>query len=223
VHHNKILRQLSGKANRLIIPHLRPVTLRKDLVLYEAGQRLKHVYFPDQAVISCLSSTVEGGSIEVCLIGHEGVVGLSAVLSNRTMFRAVVQIPGTAYTLDCDLLRRELAHCEPVHNLLLNYMGGLLVQLAQAAVCNRFHSVDKRFSRWLLAAHDRAPGNRIPMTQDAMARILGSRRASVSGVAASFQKKGMLEYSRGVIRILDRKSLESETCECYQTISSTYR
>jgi CRP-like cAMP-binding protein len=109
-----------------------------------------------------------------------------------------------------------------VHHVLLRYTSVLLIQLAQTAVCNKFHSIDKRFSRWLLTAHDRTASNEIPMTQEGLARILGSRRASVSGVAAAFQRKGLLQYKRGVIKILDRRSLESNVCECYHTISAAY-
>src|SRR5207244_11258542 len=103
--------------------------------------------------------------------------------------------------------------CETLHRLLLHYTNALLIQVAQTAVCNKFHSVEERFCRWLLMAHDRSVADRIPLTQEALARVLGSRRASVSVTASSFQKKGAIRYSRGVIRILDRKYLENATCE----------
>ena len=109
-----------------------------------------------------------------------------------------------------------------LHRLLLYYTNALMVQIAQTAVCNKFHSVEKRFCRWLLMAHDRCVSDEMPLTQEALARILGSRRASVSIVASVFQKKGAIRYSRGVIRILDRKQLESASCECYETISAAY-
>ena len=219
---NRILRNLPPKESRLIVPHLKPVLLIKDRVLYEAGERLKEVYFPENALTSYLAGTAEGGSIEVCVVGNEGIVGLSSLLSGRTVFHAVVQIPGPAHAIRCDVLRKEFGRCDVVHRTILRYTSATLVQLAQTAVCNKFHSIQERFSRWLLMAQDRVANNEIPMTQDSMARTLGSRRASISGVAGALQRKGVIRYNRGVISILDRKSLESEACECYQTIVAAH-
>jgi CRP-like cAMP-binding protein len=134
----------------------------------------------------------------------------------------VVQVPGQAYSISSDFLRKEFGRCDVVHHILLRYTGALLIQLAQTAVCNKFHSIDQRFCRWLLMATNRIRTNDIPMTQDAMARILGSRRASISGVAGALQKKGIIQYNRGVISILNPKALEAECCECYQTIVAAY-
>jgi CRP-like cAMP-binding protein len=222
VYKNRILRALPPKESRLIVPQLKPVLLAKDLVLYEPGTRIKRVYFPDDALISYLSGTADGESIEVSVVGNEGVVGLSALLSDRTTFRATVQIPGRAYEIASEFLKKEFVRCDVIHRTLLHYTNAFITQLAQTGVCNRFHSTQERFSRWLLMVHDRIGRNQIPMTQDGMARILGSRRASISGVAGAFQKRGVIQYNRGAIAIVDRKSLESEACECYQTIVAAH-
>jgi CRP-like cAMP-binding protein len=197
--------------------------LSKDAVLYEAGQRIKEVYFPEQAMISYVAGTSDGETIEVGVVGNEGLVGIGSLMEGFTEFRAVVQIPGHAYAVNYDFLRREFSRCDVINRVLMHYTKGLLVQVGQIAVCNKFHSVEERFCRWLLMAVDKTSGQSIPMTQEALARVLGTRRASVSGVAGEFQRKGSIRYTRGTISILNRKQLESEVCECYETISAAHK
>jgi CRP-like cAMP-binding protein len=215
---NKILRRLPPKEQRVFSPQLKPIVLQKGTVLYEAGQKITQVYFPETAMVSYLSGTSEGETIEVCVVGNEGIVGVASLLANSTAFRVVVQISGRAYSLSQDLLRREFKRCDVLHSLLLDYTNGLLVQVAQTAVCNKFHSVEERFCRWLLMACDRIDSNDVPMTQDAMARVLGSRRASVTVVAGALQRKGVIGHKRGVVTLIDRRHLETVACECYETI-----
>jgi len=219
---NHILRDLPPREIKLMMPHLRQVWLAKDHVLSEAGERVRQVFFPDEALISYLSETADGDCIEVSVVGNEGAVDLGALLSQRNTFRAVVQIPGKAYVISTDFLKKEFGRCGLVHRAILQYTAALLMQLAQVVVCNKFHSIDERFCRWLLMAKDRITADNIPMTQEAMARILGSRRASVSDVAGALRKKGLIRYNRGVISILDRTALETACCECYQTITTAH-
>jgi CRP-like cAMP-binding protein len=219
---NRILKGLPPRESRIILPQLRQIWLPKDHVLSEAGERVKEVIFPDQVLISFLSDTADGGSIEVCVVGNEGAVDLGTLLSQRAAFRAVVQIPGQAHVISSDFLRKEFGRCDVVHRILLNYTAALLSQLAHTAVCNKFHSIYQRFCRWLLLASDRIRSSDIPMTQDAMGRVLGSRRASISAVAVALQRKGLIQYGRGAISILNRKALEAESCECYQTINAAH-
>lgn len=221
-HRNQILRALPPRESRLLEPHLKPLMLAKDAVLYEAGERIKHVYFPEEAIISCLSVTADGESIEVCVVGNEGIIGITSLFENVTAFRAVVQVPGRAYAVSCEFLQTEFGRCDVVHRLLLRYTNALLLQLSQTAVCNKFHSVEERFCRWLLTAHDKSTNHSIPMTHDALARVLGTRRASISGAAAAFQRNGAIRYERGTIAILNRKKLEADTCECYETIAAAH-
>jgi len=222
-HRNRILRALPPREIRLVTPHLRPTFLAKDAVLYEAGQRIKEVYFPEQAMISYLAGTSDGETIEVGVVGNEGIVGMGSLMEGFTEFRAVVQIPGHAYAINYDFLRREFGRCDVINRVLMHYTKGLLVQVGQTAVCNKFHSVEERFCRWLLTAVDKSSAHSIPMTQEALARVLGTRRASVSGAAGSFQRKGSIRYTRGTISILNRKQLETEVCECYETISAAHK
>jgi len=221
-HRNRILKDLPARESRLLTPHLRPVVLAKDAVLYEAGQRIRQVYFPEEAMVSCLSGTADGESIEVCVVGNEGIVGITSLFENVTAFHAVVQIPGRAYAVNCDFMQTEFGRCDVVHRVVLRYMNALLLQLSQTAVCNKFHSVEERFCRWLLTAQDKAAMHSIPMTHDALARVLGTRRASISGAAAAFQRSGAIRYERGTISILNRKKLEEDTCECYEAIATAH-
>jgi CRP-like cAMP-binding protein len=219
---NRILRALSSKEYRILAPHLKPLLVPKGTVLYEIGEKIRDVFFPEDAMISYLSGTVDGETLEVSVIGNEGVVGIASLFGESAAFRAVVQIPGRGYSMKRDTLLREFRRHEGLHRLLLHYTNALVVQVAQAAVCNKFHTVEERFCRWLLMAHDCSASDTIPMTQESLARVLGSRRASVSVVAAGFQRRAAIRYSRGVIRILDRKCLESAACECYETISAAH-
>jgi CRP-like cAMP-binding protein len=219
---NRILKALPAKEYRIIAPHLKPLLLPKGTVLYEVGERVNDLYFLEDAMISYLSGTADGETLEVSVIGNEGVAGIPSLLGGSAAFLSLVQIPGRAYSIKRDILRREFKRNEGLHRVLLHYMNALVVQVAQTAVCNKFHSVQERFCRWLLIAHDRTDSGTLPMTQEELGRVLGSRRASVSVVAAGFQKRGAIRYSRGVIRILDRKHLEAATCECYETISAAH-
>jgi len=219
---NRILKMLPAKECRTILPQLKTVNLSQGTVLYGAGERIHLVYFPEEATISYLSGTADGETLEVCVIGNEGVVGVPSLLADSTAFRAVVQLPGRAYAMRRDALEKEFKRCEALHRILLHYTNALLIQIAQTAVCNKFHSVEERFCRWLLMAHDRCIADEVPLTQEALSRVLGSRRASVSVTASAFQKKGAIRYSRGVIRILDRKHLETSSCECYETIYAAH-
>jgi CRP-like cAMP-binding protein len=217
---NRILKGLPPREGRILVPQLQEVWLTRDEVLSRPGERSRQVFFPDEGLISCISETTNGQSIEVCHVGNEGVVDLGGLLSQYTAFCAVVQIPGRAYRISSAVLKKEFDRCELVHQILMEYTAALVVQLAQTAVCNQFHSVKERFCRWLLMAQDRVKTNEITMTQDGMARTLGSRRASISGVAGALKRKGAIRYDRGIITILDRTALQSECCECYQTIAT---
>jgi CRP-like cAMP-binding protein len=219
---NEILRSLPAREMKLLNPELQPVNLEKGAVLHEPGESLAHVYFPAGSMVSYLSSTSEGQTIEVCVVGNEGMVGGPAMMSGSTAFRATVQIAGSAFRMTTEALRREFKRSETFHAILLRYTNALLVQVAQTAVCNKFHSVEERLCRWLLIADARSQAKQLTLTQDELARILGTRRASVTVAAGAMQKDGLIKYSRGVIDILDRQRVEQQACECYKTIAAAY-
>jgi CRP-like cAMP-binding protein len=220
---NHILRSLPKRELKLLAPQLQPINLEKGAVLYDAAQPLTHVYFPAGCMASYLSGTAESRTIDVCVVGSEGMVGGPGMLAEAAAFLTTVQIGGNAFRMAADALWSEFKRCEGLHSALLNYTNALLVQVAQTAVCNKFHSVEQRFCRWLLLAADRSQAKELPFTQDELARILGTRRASVTVVAGVMQKAGLIRYSRGTIRILDSVHLKEEACECYEVIADAYK
>ena len=195
-----------------------PLTLGQ--VLYEPGGLLDHVYFPTTCVVSCLYTMHDGSTAEMALAGNDGVVGVATFLGGSTMpHRAVVQIGGNALKMPVRVLQEEFARGGPLQHILLRYTHALIIQISQTAVCNRLHSVEQRLCRWLLLCHDRVNGAEIAMTQEFIANLLGGRRESVTIAAGHLQDMGLIQYSRGHIKILDREGLEMMVCECYRIVT----
>jgi CRP-like cAMP-binding protein len=188
-------------------------------VLYESGDKLRHVYFPTDSIISLLYVMENGASAEIAVVGNEGIVGVSLFMGGEsTPSRAVVQSAGTAYRLNGQRLKDEFDRHGELLVLLLRYTQALLTQMAQTAVCNRHHSIDQQLCRWLLLSLDRLPSNELTMTQELIANMLGVRREGVTDAAGKLQKLGVIEYSRGHIKVLDRHKLEELSCECYAVV-----
>lgn len=188
-------------------------------VLYESGEVLRHVYFPIDCIISLLYVMEDGASAEISVVGNEGLVGVALFMGGETTpSRAVVQSPGHAYRLVGQRLKDEFQSSRELRLLLLRYTQALLTQMAQTAVCNRHHSVNQQLCRWLLLSLDRLSSNSLPMTQELIANMLGVRREGVTEAAGKLQKIGVIEYSRGHIKVLDRPKLEEICCECYAVV-----
>lgn len=219
---NRILEALPAKERRLLSLQLSPINLARAAVLFEPGDIPEYVYFPIEAMVSYLSSTAAGQSIEVGLVGNEGVVGIATLFGNTTAFRAVVQVAGSAMRISRASLKREFSQSDGLRDTLLQYANALLTQIAQTAVCNKFHDIEARFCRWLLMAHDRLASSELVITHEAFARILGTRRASITIVAGRLQDAGAIRYSHGVVTILNRSILEKVACECYQIIVAAH-
>jgi CRP-like cAMP-binding protein len=216
---NRILGGLSRKEHARIDRDLQHVTLKADQVLYEPGGTMQWAYFLDTASASILSQAENGTSIEVSLVGNEGVIGIPIVLrSLRLPYRVVVQRPGTAWRMKADVLRKEFDRCGPLHGLLLHYVHTLIVQLAQSGACNQFHTIRQRLSRWLLAAQDFRGSSEIRSTQEFLSQMLGVNRGSANQAAGSLQRAGLIRYRRGRITVLNRSGLETAACECYRII-----
>jgi CRP-like cAMP-binding protein len=197
------------------------VALRGGDVLYESGAPLRQVYFPIDCVISLLYVLENGASAEISVVGNEGAVGLSLFIGGETTTsRAIVHSAGSAYRLTGRRLRAEFeGHGDMLH-ILLRYSQSLLTQMAQTAICNRHHSVDQQFCRWLLSSLDRLPSNKLKVTQELIANMLGVRREGVTAAAGKLQKLGIIEYMRGQITVLDRPRLEKLACECYAIVKT---
>ena len=202
-------------------PHLQKIPLPLGKVLYESGDTLNHVYFPIDGIVSLLSSMESGASAEIAVIGNEGVVGVAVFMGGESMpNRAVVQSAGEAYRLKSSLLMQAFNQDRGLRYLLLRYTLTIIAQMAQTAVCNRHHSIEQQLCRWLLLSLDRLPGNKLIMTQELIANLLGVRREGITEAAGKLQKLGVIEYRRGHITVLDRSKLELLSCECYAVVKN---
>jgi CRP-like cAMP-binding protein len=216
---NHILEALPTAVRERLFPHLKLVSLPRGGVLYESGAPLRHIYFPTDCVISLLYVLEDGASAEISVVGNEGAVGLSLFIGGETTTsRAIVQAAGSAYRLTGRRLKAEFERHGDMLHILLRYSQSLLMQMAQTAVCNRHHSVDQQLCRWLLMSLDRLPTNRLAVTQEMIAGMLGVRREGVTAAAGKLQKLGVIEYVRGQITVLDRPRLEQLSCECYAVV-----
>jgi CRP-like cAMP-binding protein len=203
--------------------HLECFEMRMDQVLYESGSTPSHVYFPTTAVVALLYVMENGASAEIAVVGNDGVVGISSFMGGgSTPGRAVVQSAGRGFRMTAHALREEFEGTPTVMHLLLRYTQALIAQMAQTAVCNRHHSVDQQLCRWLLLCLDRLQGDELHMTQEQIAHMLGVRREGVTQSAQKLQKAGLIRYSRGHIKVLDRPGLECLSCECYAVVTTEH-
>jgi CRP-like cAMP-binding protein len=220
---NHLLAVLPTPVFDRVAPHLELVSLPLGEALYESGGRLSHVYFPADAIVSLLNVMENGASAEIAVIGNEGILGIALFLGSDSMpNRAVVQSAGHAYRLKGQVFKQEFNLSGAFQRLLLRYTSALLTQMAQTAVCNRHHTVDQQLCRWLLLCLDRLPSNELTMTQELIANMLGVRREGVTEAAGRLQSAGLIHYSRGHIRILDRPGLEARVCECYEVVRKEF-
>lgn len=220
---NKLLAALPSSEYQRLLPHLETVPLPYKQTLYQPNEPIQHVYFPNRGVISLINVMEDGGAIEVATIGNEGMIGVPVLLgADRVPAETFMQVPGDGLRMKVDVFKREVTPGSPSYNLLLRYTQALIDQISQSAACNRLHSVEERCCRWLLLTQDRVDSDKFPMTHEFLAQMLGVRRASVSEVAATLQKAGLISYHRGQMTILDRKGLEAGSCECYLVITKEY-
>ncbi|MGB7844126.1 MAG: Crp/Fnr family transcriptional regulator [Candidatus Acidiferrum sp.] len=214
--HNEILLSLPLKEQELLYPKLELVRLKLHQVLHEPGDTLKSAYFCNSGMVSILSVFEDGKSVEVGLIGKEGFVGLPLVAGFRTAStRANVQIEGSAFRVDGAILTAALLVCPKLERKLQRCSQMMGVQSTQIAACNRLHEVEERLARWLLMCSDRVGGSSVPLTQEFLGQMLGTRRSSVTVAAGILQKAGLITHARGDVEIIDRTSLEDAACECY--------
>ena len=216
---NQLLAALPADDFAAIAEHLERVPMPLGHMLYEPGTQLRHAYFPTTCIVSLHYVTESGASAETAGVGNEGVVGVSLFMGgDTTPSSAVVQTAGHAYRLDRHVLLQEFKRAGALQRLLLRYTQALMTQMAQSAVCNRYHSVEQQLCRWLLLTVDRVPARELVMTQELVASMLGVRRESVTEAAGNLQNLGYIRYRRGHIAVLDRKGLETRSCECYGVV-----
>lgn len=216
---NRLLAALSAEVQQRLLPFLELVPMPLGMVLYESGDTMRHAYFPTDCIVSLLYVMEDGASAEISVVGNEGLIGVALFMGGlSTPSRALVQSAGHAYRMPGQRLKDEFNRHADLMLLLLRYTQALITQMAQTAVCNRHHSIDQQLCRWLLLSLDRLPDNRLSMTQELIANMLGVRREGVTEAAGRLQKQGVIEYSRGHITVLDRPKLEALCCECYDVV-----
>ncbi len=218
---NRLLATLSKKEYARLLPELKFTTLVFGDVLFNPGDKINHVYFPNDSIISLLSAVAERSTLEIGMVGNEGMAGLPIFMGvdvSRT--RALVQGSGSAMRMTSTAMRREANHLGSLHRLLHRYTHSLLTQVSQSSACNRFHNVDERLARWLLMTEDRLGTEEFRLTQDFMSNMLGVRREGVNKAAGALQSEKLIRYSRGKISILDRAGLERAACACYAIVKA---
>ena len=222
-HDNRLLAAIAAADLDRLRPHLETVELELGRAIYEPGSELPFVYFPTTAIISILHLTQSGGSAETAVVGREGVVSMATYLGGGwTVGRAVVQIAGTSVRVPASVILQDFERGRDVRRVLLRYTQALLTQMAQTAVCNRHHEVAQQLCRWILTMLDRVQTPEIPMTHQLIADMLGVRREGITEAARKLKHAGVIEYSRGRVRVLDRAGLEACACECYRVVRSEY-
>jgi CRP-like cAMP-binding protein len=220
---NKLLAALSRGEQARLLPHLEPVSLHFEEVLYEPEALIRHVYFPTSGMISLVLALEDSLLAQVGRVGNEGMVGLPVFLGVTTSHtRAFVEIPGEALRLKASVFRQEIRRAGALSSLLLRYTQALIRHSERLTVCNTWHTIEQRLCRWLLVAHDRVRADQFEVTQEFLSQMLGAHRQSVTLAASNLQKAGLIRYSRGKLRILDRPGLEQASCECYRAVKELF-
>jgi CRP-like cAMP-binding protein len=220
---NHLLAALPEADYARLVPDLELIPMPLGWAVYESGGRMSYLYFPTTSIVSLLYVMESGASAEIAVTGNDGLVGISLFMGGETTpSRAVVQSAGNGYRLKATVLKREFSTGGHLQHLALRYTQALITQMAQTAVCNRHHSVDQQLCRWLLLSLDRLNNSELVMTQELIANMLGVRREGVTEAAGKLQKDGVIQYSRGHIKVLDRAKLEKRVCECYAVVKKEF-
>ena len=222
---NYLLGCFSGDGDgwQRLLPQLKAVYMPLGEAIYQPGSTLEHVYFPTTAIISLTYAMQNGESSQIAVVGNEGVVGISLFMGGEsTPSRAVVTSAGHGFVLSAHTIKAEFARSGPVMHLLLRYTQALVTQMAQVAACNRHHTLNQQLCRWLLMSLDRLRGDKLVMTHELIANLLGVRREGVTEAAHKLQAAGLIRYARGHISVLNREGLEQGSCECYAVVKKEY-
>ncbi len=220
---NRVLASIPRTQYRRLQAQLEPIALTLGQVLYEPGSAIRHVYFPVNSLISLLTAVDKRRSLEVGMVGNEGMAGMPFILGMGVSgVRALVQGSGTALRMPSAPFRVEFDRNRPLQDALHRYTHALMAQISQTAACNRFHETEARLARWLLMTRDRLGVDELPLTQQFLAHMLGLRREGVTAAASLLKQRRLIDYSRGNIRILDVKGLKAASCSCYQIVKTVY-
>jgi CRP-like cAMP-binding protein len=219
---NRLLAALPTKEYRSLLPEMTEVILSFGATIYEPGNTIRHVYFPNNSIISLLSRVTDHSTLEVGMVGNEGMAGLSVFMGvDKASTRGIVQGEGSAMRMKAAALRKLTVNPSALRTLLHSYTHSLFTQISQSSACNRFHRADTRLARWLLMTGDRMGSDKFRLTQDFLSQMVGVRREAVSKAAGTLQKDKLITFSRGTIAILNRTGLEAASCSCYALIKET--
>lgn len=220
---NDLLAALPVKERTRLVGHLRPITMEFEQILYEPDESIESVFFPTSGMISLLVVLSDGSATEVSRIGCEGMIGLPVFLGLRTSrTRAMVQVAGEALRMSANVFRREAQLSARFSELIRRYTQALMQHTSQLTACNNRHSVEQRLCRWLLVTHDRVRADEYQLTQEFLARMLGTHRESVAVAASHLRQQGLIQYSRGTLTIVDREGLEAASCECHHAVRRVF-
>ncbi|MEH2070417.1 MAG: Crp/Fnr family transcriptional regulator [Nostoc sp.] len=220
---NQLLASLPSEEYSRIVSYMESVPLEFKQTLYERNQPIEYVYFLTHGVASLLTVMADGTAVEVATVGNEGMVGLPVLLgADRIPGECFTQVPGYALRMRADAFKTYVTPGSQLYNLLQRYTQALFNDIAQSTACNRLHSIEQRFCRWLLTTTDRVGESTFPLTQEFLAQMLGVNRSSVSVTASLFQRAGLIQYVRGQMTVLDRSGLEATACECYRIVQGEF-
>ena len=221
---NDILRGLADAEFAILEPHLQEISVKRGAVLSEAGQPAKHLFFPITAVLCLVGTTETGATVEVALVGPEGVASVSAALGRQRLpFRVVAQLEGTVLRIGTDVVTNQIHQCRDLHERFLMYSHAVIAQVGQSAICNRFHTAKQRLARWLLMTADRVDSRELPLTHEFIAYMVGGPRSAVTEAAAALRASGAIDYQRGRLTIRSVQRLRQQSCECYEAVRDVQR
>ena len=220
---NRVLASIPAKEYKRLKAHLEPIELKFGQVLYEPGESIRHVYFPVDCLISLLTAVDKRRTLEVGMVGNEGMAGMPFILGMGVSgVRAIVQGGGTALRMASAPFRIEFDRNRPLQDALYRYTYALMAQVSQTAACNRFHEAEPRLARWLLMTRDRVGADEFSLTHEFLAHMLGLRREGVTEAASALKRRKLISYTRGKIKILDVRALKTSSCSCYQTAKDVF-
>jgi CRP-like cAMP-binding protein len=220
---NRILESLPAEEYERIVPHLEEIRMELGDILSHPDEKIEYVHFPKRGIISVCAVMRDGSQVEVGVVGSEGMCGLPVLFGTDSVpLQSMVQIPDGAVRMKAEAFKLEIAHCPQLRQSLMHYAQAFYIQAAQSAACNRLHPLDGRLARWMLLCQDRMQTDLLPLTHEVMSIMLGVRRAGVSVAANELRKANLINYQRGLIRIVDRSGLEAVTCECYGVVRKAF-
>jgi CRP-like cAMP-binding protein len=220
---NHILESLPPEEYERIVPHLEEIRMKLGDVLSFPDEKIEYVHFPKRGIISVCAVMRDGSQVEVGVVGNEGMSGLPVLFDTKTVpLQSMVQIPDGAVRMKAEAFKLEIEHCPYLRQSLMHYAQAFYIQAAQSAACNRLHPLGGRLARWMLLCQDRMQSDLLPLTHEVMSIMLGVRRAGVSVAANELRKANLIDYQRGLIRIVDRNGLEAVTCECYGVLRKAF-